>query len=148
MRKSLVLLKNNENVLPLAPNQTILVAGAGADSIEMQTGGWTISWRREIAITISPVAGFWWLQLAAAASGGKAILSVDGSFAEQPDVAVVVFGETPYAEGQGDVQTLAWQSDSHGDFKINPTTKGPGNPGGCCAFDRPAAVVEPAHQRR
>ena len=65
---------------------------------------------------------------AAAASGGKAILSVDGSFTEQPDVAVVVFGETPYAEGQGDVQTLAWQSDSHGDLKLIQQLKAQGIP--------------------
>ena len=43
---------------------------------------------------------------AAAAQGGSATLSVDGSFAVKPDVAIVVFGETPYAEFQGDVDTL------------------------------------------
>ena len=131
VRKSLVLLKNNENVLPLAPNQTILVAGAGADSIEMQTGGWTISWQgtgNSNSDFPGAVSVFGGLQQAAAASGGKAILSVDGSFAEQPDVAVVVFGETPYAEGQGDVQTLAWQSDSHGDLKLIQQLKAQGIP--------------------
>ena len=40
----------------------------------------------------------------------------------------MVFGETPYAEGQGDVQTLAWQSDSHGDLKLIQQLKAQGIP--------------------
>ena len=42
VRKSLVMLKNNSNVLPVKASSTILVAGSGADSIQMQTGGWTL----------------------------------------------------------------------------------------------------------
>ena len=41
-RKSLVLLKNNGGTLPISPTANVLIAGAGADSIEMQTGGWLI----------------------------------------------------------------------------------------------------------
>ena len=118
-----------QNVLPLAPNQTILVAGAGADNIEMQTGGWTISWQgtgnssRDFPGAVSVFGG---LQQAAADLWGKAILSVDGSFAEQPVLLLWYLARPPMPRVRGDVQTLAWQSDSH-KFKINPTTKGPGN---------------------
>ena len=45
VRKSLVLLKNNGQVLPLNPKQRILVAGDGADNIAKQAGGWSVSWQ-------------------------------------------------------------------------------------------------------
>jgi beta-glucosidase len=44
--------------------------------------------------------------MAAAEAGGEAVLSPEGTYDVRPDVAVVVFGETPYAEFQGDVDTL------------------------------------------
>lgn len=47
------------------------------------------------------------------AAGGKATLSVDGSFTTRPDVAIVVFGENPYAEWHGNVRSLDYQGD-HG----------------------------------
>jgi beta-glucosidase-like glycosyl hydrolase len=43
--KSLVLLKNNGNILPVKPGAKVLVAGPGADNMAMQSGGWTISWQ-------------------------------------------------------------------------------------------------------
>jgi beta-glucosidase len=42
-------------------------------------------------------------------AGGRAILSVDGSYEQRPDVAVVVFGEEPYAEGHGDRDNLEFE---------------------------------------
>ncbi len=45
VRASLVLLKNNQQLLPLAPKQRVLVAGDGADNIGKQSGGWTLSWQ-------------------------------------------------------------------------------------------------------
>lgn len=45
VRESLVLLKNNGHVLPLRRNQKILVVGASADSIQNQTGGWSLLWQ-------------------------------------------------------------------------------------------------------
>src|SRR3546814_2435203 len=47
------------------------------------------------------------LNSAIGAAGGTATLSPDGSFTgARPDAAIVVFGETPYAEFQGDLKTL------------------------------------------
>src|SRR5690606_24864335 len=49
------------------------------------------------------------IKTAVDAAGGKALLSVDGSFTQKPDVAIVVFGENPYAEGSGDRDTLEFE---------------------------------------
>lgn len=131
VRKSLVLLKNDNNLLPLSPKQNVLVAGAGANSIEMQTGGWTISWQGT-GNSNSDFPGatsiFDGLNQAFTDAGGQVALSEDGSFAEKPDVAVVVFGETPYAEGQGDVETLAWQEETQADLALLEGLKAQGIP--------------------
>jgi beta-glucosidase len=47
---------------------------------------------------------------ALAAAGGRATLSADGSFTERPDVAIVVFGEDPYAEMVGDLESLSYSA--------------------------------------
>ncbi len=109
VRKSLVLLKNNRSVLPIRPGAKVLVAGASADDIGQASGGWTITWQGT-AVTNADFPGgqsIWaGLKEAVEAVGGRATLSADASFTERPDVAVVVFGEAPYAEFQGDVDNL------------------------------------------
>ena len=45
VRESLVLLKNQNGVLPLSPKQRILVAGDGANDVGKQAGGWTLNWQ-------------------------------------------------------------------------------------------------------
>src|SRR3546814_9312857 len=103
--KSLVLLMNN-GVLPLKAGASILVAGSAADNIAQQNGGWTLTWQGggELTNAHFPGATSIWrgLEEAARAVGGRAVLSIDGSFEQRPDVAVVVFGEQPYAEFVGD----------------------------------------------
>ncbi|MBU1757565.1 MAG: exo 1,3/1,4-beta-D-glucan glucohydrolase [Alphaproteobacteria bacterium] len=107
--KSQVLLKN-DGVLPLESGRNILVAGRAADSIGQAAGGWTLTWQggRELTNDYFPGATSIWsgLQQAAQASGGSATLSADGSYTDRPDVAVVVFGEEPYAEFSGDRKNL------------------------------------------
>ena len=120
-RKSLVLLKNNGQILPLSASANVLVTGAGADSIEMQTGGWTITWQgtgNDNSNFPGATSIFAGLRDALESTGGNAVLSPDGSYTSEPDVAVVVFGETPYAEGQGDIDTLAWQQDDPKDLRL------------------------------
>jgi beta-glucosidase len=110
VRESLVLLKNEGGTLPLKAGQRLLVAGDGADSFMKQSGGWTLTWqgtglKREDfpgATTIRQA-------LVAAAGQGNASISADGSFTAKPDVAVVVFGEDPYAEFQGDIPDLTFR---------------------------------------
>jgi beta-glucosidase len=106
VRKSLVLLKNEGGVLPLRPGARVLVAGRAADNIAHQSGGWSLTWQGGGALTNRDFPGatsiYGGIAAALAEGGGQAILSPGGSFAERPDVAVVVFGEEPYAEFTGD----------------------------------------------
>jgi len=109
VRKSLVLLKNS-GVLPLKANAHLLMAGDGTDDIARQSGGWTITWQGTgLNNAQFPGATSLWkgLEQAVAAAGGTAELSPDGKFTTRPDAAIVVFGEKPYAEFQGDRKTLA-----------------------------------------
>jgi beta-glucosidase len=110
-RKSLVLLKNNQQLLPLKASSKVLVAGDAADHIGKQSGGWTLSWQgsgnknTDFPNGESIYAG---IKQAVEAGGGKAELSENGRFTDKPDVAVVVFGEEPYAEFVGDRSHLAF----------------------------------------
>ncbi|PHZ85416.1 beta-glucosidase [Paremcibacter congregatus] len=113
VRESLVLLKNNDNLLPLKPGQTILVAGDAADNIGKQSGGWTISWQGTGNVNSDFPGGtslYQGIKQAAEAAGSTALYSLDGSYAEKPDVAVVIFGEEPYAESQGDRDSLEFEA--------------------------------------
>ena len=108
VRKSLVLLKNNGSVLPIRAGARVLVAGA-ADDIGRASGGWTLTWQGTgNSNSDFPNGQSIWsgLREAVEAGGGTATLSPDGAFDGKPDVAIVVFGETPYAEFQGDVDHL------------------------------------------
>ena len=121
VRKSLVLLKNKKQLLPLKGGQHIVVAGDGADNIGKQNGGWTITWQgtenenSDFPGATSIYAG---LQQAVNNIGGSTELSADGSFAKKPDVAVVVFGEEPYAEGVGDVMSLIYSNGVKSDLAL------------------------------
>ena len=118
VRESLVMLKN-EGVLPLKPGGRLLVAGDGADDIARQSGGWTLSWQGTgIDNSHFPGATSIWsgLKQAVESAGGSAQLSPDGSFASKPDAAIVVFGEKPYAEFQGDRATLALDAELTGPY--------------------------------
>ncbi|MBX7495181.1 exo 1,3/1,4-beta-D-glucan glucohydrolase [Qipengyuania sp. 6B39] len=109
--KSQVLLKNN-GVLPLKPGASVLVAGSAADDIAQAAGGWTLTWQGggDLDNSYFPGATSIWkgLEDAVTASGGSAALSADGSYSAKPDVAVVVFGEEPYAEFAGDRKHLGF----------------------------------------
>jgi beta-glucosidase len=109
VRESLVLLKNNGHVLPLEARARILVTGPGADDIGMQCGGWTIDWQGDhngngdFPGGTSILAG---IKTAVEAAGGSVEVSRDGTYRDRPAAAVVVYGEGPYAEFQGDRETL------------------------------------------
>jgi beta-glucosidase len=116
VRESLVLLKNNGALLPLAPRQRVLVAGDGAHNYARQSGGWTLTWQGTGADNSRfPGATSVWegIRDNVQKAGGSAELSADGSYRARPDVAIVVFGENPYAEGVGDLRTLMLRPDAH-----------------------------------
>lgn len=110
--KSLVLLKNNASTLPIRPGARVLIAGPGADNMAMQTGGWTIGWQGTDTKTSDfPNGQTIGNAIAAAviAAGGQATVSPEGTASAKPDVAVIVYGEQPYAEYQGDMPNLAFR---------------------------------------
>jgi beta-glucosidase len=121
VRESLVLLKNNDAVLPLAPRSTIVVAGDGADNIGKQCGGWSLSWQgtgnsnSDFPGGTSIFAG---IRQYVEAAGGRAVLVADGKTTVSPDAAIVVFGEDPYAEFQGDVSSLAYKPADDRDYRL------------------------------
>ena len=107
VRESLVLLKNENHALPLAKSAArIHVAGKAADDIGMQCGGWTVTWQGRAGNVTTGTT----LRAAIAATASpktQVTYSVDGRAAAGADVAVVVVGEAPYAEGVGDRADLA-----------------------------------------
>jgi beta-glucosidase len=107
VNKSMVLLKNEDDVLPLKKGQRILVAGKNAHNLGHQCGGFTIAWQGTSGNDFIDGGTSIWEGIQALAP--SAVLSVDGTGVEADssahDVAVVVIGETPYAEGMGDIRT-------------------------------------------
>ncbi|MBE0652143.1 MAG: glycoside hydrolase family 3 C-terminal domain-containing protein, partial [Bacteroidales bacterium] len=101
VRESLVLLKNENNLLPLSKvSGNILVAGEKANDLGAQCGGWTISWQGSLG---EITKGTTILQAIQNVRGSaQVIYSANGLTSGKPDVAVVVVGESPYAESAGD----------------------------------------------
>jgi beta-glucosidase len=136
VRESLVLLKN-EGVLPIKPNARILVAGDAADDVGRQAGGWTLSWQGDGNTRADfPGATTIWegIRDAAKAGGGSAELAPDGAFKTRPDVAIVVFGEKPYAEMRGDLHTLEFQPGEKDSLALLRKLKAAGIPRSVCSF--------------
>ena len=131
VRESLVLLKNERGLLPLSPKSRVLVAGPGANDISRQTGGWTLTWQgtgnsnADFPGTTSIYDG---IRTAVTAARGSVELAIDGRFTQRPDVAIVVFGESPYAEFQGDIAHLQYESDNGPDLALLRSLKAAGIP--------------------
>lgn len=113
VRESMVLLKNNENVLPIDPTKTVLIVGDGADNISKTCGGWTLSWQggshpnEEFPNGQSILDG---IRDVVQSSGGKVIFSPDAESDVMADVVIAIYGEDPYAEFQGDRKDLEFKS--------------------------------------
>jgi beta-glucosidase len=109
--RSLVLLKNETKVLPLAKSTpTILVGGQAADDIGLQCGGWTIEWLGKPG-AITPGTTLLSGIRAVVSPTTQVIHEPDGQFeqfADHPaEVGITVLAETPYAEGFGDRSDLS-----------------------------------------
>ena len=118
VRESLVLLKNDGGVLPVAPGARVLVAGAAAASIPNQLGGWSMTWQgddienSDFPGAVSILDG---VRTAVEEAGGavnfRRFAEVPAGRMEfQPDIALLVYGEEPYAEYEGDVGTLEFST--------------------------------------
>ncbi|MEV0384051.1 glycoside hydrolase family 3 N-terminal domain-containing protein [Nonomuraea sp. NPDC050643] len=98
--KSQVLLKNDGGLLPLRRDAKVYVAGSNADDLGNQSGGWTITWQG----SSGPITQGTTILRAIRSKAASVTYSRDASAGlAGHDVGVVVVGETPYAEGQGDV---------------------------------------------
>jgi len=106
VRRSLVLLKN-DGVLPIRASARVLVTGPGADNLPMQCGGWSLTWQTsdtgnaDFPAAESVTAA---MKRAVESGGGRLVDGADLTGPDRPDVAVLVYGEQPYAEMQGDIQ--------------------------------------------
>lgn len=106
VRKSLVLLKNNRNVLPLRPAGRILLVGQGANSLPMQSGGWSLTWQGDQTTTADyPYAETLLAAMRRSLGANRVDYSVDGRGVDprRYSAIVMVAAEQPYAEGKGDI---------------------------------------------
>jgi beta-glucosidase len=131
VRESLVLLKNEGSILPFAPDATVLVAGSGANSMQQQTGGWTLNWQGVDNANDEFVYGqtiYEGIAEVLRSGGGRAILSETGESNERPDVAIVVFGEDPYAEYLGDRTDLVYEFSDGANLRLIRSLRARGIP--------------------
>lgn len=105
VRKSLVLLKDDQSVLPLQKSLShILVAGSSAHNLGRQSGGWTIEWQ---GIDGNWIPGTTILDAIKNSVSKETVIdyNINGTFPKtgtRADVGIAIVGEAPYAEGWGD----------------------------------------------
>ena len=121
------------------------MAGKSADDIGNQCGGWTITWQGQSGA--APPSGTTILAALAGAAGRgtQVTFAKDGSGAAGADVGVVVVGETPYAEIQGDRDDLALDQE---DLAAIATVKKAGVPVVVVLVSGPAADPRRGARRR
>jgi beta-glucosidase len=108
VRASLVLLKNQNQVLPLDKHvKQLAVVGRAADDLGIQCGGWTIDWQGKPGHVTSGGTTILEAIRQTVAPGAKVTFSRDGSGLQGADAVIVVVGELPYAEMQGDRSDLS-----------------------------------------
>ncbi|PCK07970.1 MAG: beta-glucosidase [Alteromonadaceae bacterium] len=131
VRESLVLLKNKQGLLPLERKLNVLVTGGSANSIGKASGGWSITWQgtgnmnKDFPGATSIYAG---IDQVVTEAGGKTELSGDDYYKTKPDVAIVVFGESTYAEGEGDISNLEFERGDKRSLAILQALKAKGIP--------------------
>ncbi|HBG27569.1 MAG: beta-glucosidase [Planctomycetes bacterium GWF2_41_51] len=104
VRQSIVLLKNEKQTLPISKKIVrIHIAGKSADDIGNQCGGWTIEWLGKSGDVTTGGTTILQAVKNTVSADTKITFSKDGSGAEDANIGIVVIGETPYAEGRGDV---------------------------------------------
>lgn len=106
VRKSVVLLKNNQNFLPLKRSGRYLVVGKSANSIAHQTGGWSLSWQGTTNSNSDfPYGDTILAGIREVVGGDNVVFSANGSGIDPGafDAVIAVIGENPYAEMLGDI---------------------------------------------
>ena len=106
--KSLVLLKNEANTLPIKSGTKIFITGAGADNIGLQCGGWTMDWNGLIDGDEKITEGITILEgLKNVAASKNLTILTDKKAAKNADIVLQVLSEIPYAEMQGDSEDIS-----------------------------------------
>ncbi|MDO8701514.1 MAG: glycoside hydrolase family 3 N-terminal domain-containing protein [Undibacterium sp.] len=134
VRESLVLLKNNAGVLPLSRGKKILVVGKSADNMSNQSGGWSLTWQgtenknSDFSTGDTLLAG---IIEAAGAANVTYSATAAGIDVTAFDAVIAVIGETPYAEGFGDIapaSSLSHSSRHPEDLAVLLAVSGKGKP--------------------
>lgn len=142
VRQSLVLLKNENDFLPLSRTfKRIHVAGRGADSVGMQCGGWTISWQGSSTQKLDGSTTILQAIKETVSKETKITYSIDGAGAAGADAGIVVVGETPYAEMFGDSKDLAL---SKNDLAVIESMKSSGIPFVVILLSGRPMMIDPA----
>ncbi len=134
VRESLVLVKNDQPVLPIARGKKILVVGKTADDLSNQTGGWSITWQGTANTNADfPNADTILAGIREAAGKENVTFSADAKDVDVSsfDAVVAVIGERPYAEGDGDIGpngTLRHSSRYPEDLAVLQAVAGKGKP--------------------
>ena len=112
VRESLVLLKHQNNVLPIDKNRKkIVVVGEHANNSGLQSGGWTMAWQ---GVGGNYAGATTILQGIKSVAKGTVVYDADATGNHtDADVAIIVVGETPYAEVYGDI------GDGNGKYTLN-----------------------------
>ena len=113
VRESIVLLKNNNNTLPIKNGKHILVIGDSAKRITKQMGGWTITWQgRENNNSEFPNSKSIYeaIKYKTEKNGGTVEFSDTSNYEKKPDLVIFVYGEDPYAEGDGDRKHIFFEN--------------------------------------
>jgi beta-glucosidase len=106
VRESLVLLKNDRGLLPLRRSGKILLVGAGADSLPMQAGGWSLTWQGDKTATSDyPYADTMLSAMRKSLGADRVDYRPDGMGVDLHNYSAIVMvaAENPYAEGAGDI---------------------------------------------
>ncbi len=115
VRESIVLLKNENQTLPIdKKTKKIVVVGEHADNSGLQSGGWTINWQgsHENYLGSSSI-----LDGIKEQSLGEVVYDTTANLKiSDADVAIIIVGETPYAEGVGDIN-------NNSQYKLTLTSK-------------------------
>ena len=112
VRESIVLMKNNNSTLPIKSGKHILVIGESANYITKHMGGWTITWQgRGNTNSEFPNSKSIYQEIKSKVEsiGGSVEFSNNSSFIKKPDLVIFVYGEDPYAEGDGDRRHLFFE---------------------------------------
>ncbi len=116
-REAIVLAKNEQHILPLSKQSSILVTGPTANLLSVMNGGWTITWQGDRE-DLYPQDKLTLLKAIQQKTSGKVTYVGGKSFSDEinieqavtearrHDVVILALGEKTYTETLGNIDTL------------------------------------------